>query len=194
MVSLARLRPFPDYAASGAIFPGEPMRRWLNRIALAAAVAGAMAATSADARAEVSGLVASGVGAFDFLHNYTAAEGRLEFRFAQSFFFLKPLIGVYFTDKGSVYAYGGFRVEIPVGRHFLIVPMAAVGDYEKGDGKDLGSHLEFKTGAEFDFVYPNGLRIGPVFDHVSNAGIAKKNPGEENLLLMISVPLDLVTR
>ena len=54
---------------------------------------------------------------------------------------------------------------------------------------ELGSHIEFKTGAEIDLVFANGIRIGPVFDHVSNAGIGKHNPGEENLLLMVSVPL-----
>ncbi|HVA12550.1 MAG TPA: acyloxyacyl hydrolase [Stellaceae bacterium] len=169
------------------------MRGWFSRVALAAAVIGTMAVASTEANAEIAGLVAGGLGAFDFLHNYTAAEGRLEFRFAQSFFYWKPLIGAYFTDRGSVYTYGGFRLELPVGRHILIVPMATVGDYEQGNGKDLGAHIEFKTGAEIDLVFANGVRVGPVFDHVSNAGIGRRNPGEENLLLMVSVPLGIVT-
>jgi lipid A 3-O-deacylase len=165
------------------------MRSWLSRIALATAVAGTMAVSAGGAKAEALGLVAGGLGAFDFLHNYTAAEGRLEFRFAQSIFFWKPLVGILATDKGSIYTYGGFRLELPIGKHILIVPMAAVGDYEHGGGKELGSHIEFKTGAEIDLVFANGVRIGPVFDHISNAGIGKHNPGEENLLLMVSVPL-----
>ena len=145
------------------------------------------------AKAEIGGYIAGGVGAFDFLHNYTAAEGRLEFRFAQSFFYLRPLVGTFFTTHGSVYTYGGFRVELPVGPHVLIVPVATVGDYEKGGGKDLGAHIEFKTGVEVDYVFDNGIRVGPAFDHVSNAGIGKKNPGEENLMLMVSVPLGILT-
>jgi hypothetical protein len=165
------------------------MRGWWGRIALATAVTGSMTVASSNAKAEIAGLVAGGLGAYDFLHNYTAAEGRLEFRFAQSFFFWKPLIGTFVTSKGAVYTYGGFRLELPIGKHILIVPMAAVGDYEKGGGKNLGSHIEFKTGAEIDLVFANGVRVGPVFDHVSNAGIGKHNPGEENLLLMVSVPL-----
>jgi lipid A 3-O-deacylase len=165
------------------------MRGWLSRVALATAVAGSMTVAAGNAKAEIAGLVAGGLGAYDFLHNYTAAEGRLEFRFAQSFFFWKPLVGIYATDKGSVYTYGGFRLELPIGKHILIVPMAAVGDYEKGGGKNLGSRFEFKTGAEIDLVFANGIRVGPVFDHISNAGISKRNPGEENLLLMVSVPL-----
>lgn len=165
---------------------------WLSRIGIATAIAGAIACSGGAAQADDLGLVAGGLGAFDFLHQYTAAEGRLEFRFAPSLFYFHPLIGTFFTNKGSVYTYGGFRLEIPVGRHFLILPMAAVGDYERGGGKDLGAHIEFKTGAEIDLVFANGLRVGPVFDHVSNAGIGKKNPGEENLLLMVSVPLGML--
>jgi lipid A 3-O-deacylase len=169
------------------------MRGWFGRIALAAAMAGTMVFASGTAQAELTGYVAGGLGAFDFLHNYTAAQGRLEFRFAPSLFFWHPLIGTFFTNRGSVYTYGGFRLELPVGRHILILPMATVGDYEKGAGKNLGSHIEFKTGAEVDLVFANGMRVGPVFDHVSNAGIGKKNPGEENLLLMVSVPLGMLT-
>ena len=166
------------------------MRGWLGRMAIAASIAASLLLPGAPAKAESRVLVTGGLGAFDFLHNYTAGEGRLEVRFAQSFLFLKPSIGTFFTNHGSVYTYFALRAEIPLGR-FMIVPIAAVGDYEKGNGKDLGSHVEFKTGAEFDYVFSNGLRVGPAFDHVSNAGIGKKNPGEENLLLMVTVPLGL---
>lgn len=169
------------------------MRGWWRRIACASALAGAVTVASNSARAEIGGYVTGGLGAFDFLHNYTAAEGRLEFRFAQSIFFWHPLVGTMFTSKGSVYTYGGFRLEIPVGKHVLILPIATVGDYEKGGGKDLGSHVEFKTGIEVNLVFANGVRVGPAFDHISNAGIGKKNPGEENLMLMVSVPLDMLT-
>ncbi|HLI22534.1 MAG TPA: acyloxyacyl hydrolase [Stellaceae bacterium] len=162
----------------------------MKRIAFAAAAIVTLAITTASgAKAEVAGFITGGLGAFDFLHNYTTAEGRLEFRFAYSLFFWHPLVGTFFTPKGSVYTYGGFRLELPVGKHILILPIATVGDYEKGAGKDLGSHIEFKTGAEIDLVFANGIRVGPAFDHVSNAGIGKKNPGEENLMMMMSVPL-----
>ena len=145
------------------------------------------------ARAQFGGSIAGGLGAFDFLHNNTAAEGRVEFRFDQRLLYLRPLVGTLFTDKGSVYAYGGFRLELPIGKHLVILPSAAVGYYEKGGGKDLGSHVEFKTGVEIDLAFANGIRVGPAFDHISNAGISKKNPGEENLMLMVSVPLGIIS-
>jgi hypothetical protein len=168
------------------------MSGW-RRLGVASVLAGAVMVASNSARAEFGGYVAGGAGAFDFLHNNTAAEGRLEFRFAQSLFYFHPLVGTFFTNKGSVYAYGGFRFELPIGKHVLILPNATVGYYEKGDGKDLGSHVEFKTGVEVDYVFDNGIRVGPAFDHVSNAGITKRNPGEENLMLMVSVPLGMIS-
>ncbi len=173
------------------------MRGKVGRAALAIGLAMAILGFAPTVRASTLGYVAAGAGAFDFDHSRTtAAEGRVEYRFGQSLFFpfLKPLIGTYFTSQGSVYLYGGFRAELPVGPHILIVPMAAVGDYEKGNGKNLGSHVEFKTGVEVDWVFDNGIRVGPLFDHVSNAGISKTNPGQENLLLMVSVPLDFIAR
>ena len=172
---------------------GISMQGWWRRIAFASALAGAVTVAHHPAKAEIGGYITGGLGAFDVLHNYTAAEGRLEFRFAQDILWWHPLLGTMFTSKGSVYTYGGFRLEIPVGKHLLILPIATVGDYEKGNGKDLGSHVEFKTGIEVDLVFANGVRVGPAFDHISNAGIGKKNPGEENLVLMVSVPLGILT-
>lgn len=159
---------------------------------LASVLASAIAVVSNPARAEFGGYVAGGLGVFDFLHNNTAGAGRVEFRFEQSLLYWHPLVGTMITNRGSIYTYGGFRLEIPVGKHLLILPSATVGDYEKGNGKDLGSHIEFKTGVEIDLVFANGIRVGPAFDHISNAGLTKKNPGEENLMLMVSVPLGMI--
>lgn len=173
------------------------MRGKVGRAVLAIGLTAAILGFAPTVRAAILGYVSVGAGSYDFDHSRTtAAEGRIEYRFAQSLFFpfLKPLIGTYFTSQGSVYLYGGFRAEFPVGRHILIVPMAAVGDYEKGNGKNLGSHVEFKTGVEVDWVFDNGIRVGPLFDHVSNAGLTKTNPGQENLMLMVSVPLDIIVR
>jgi hypothetical protein len=168
------------------------MRGNFGRLALAAGAALCLVFTGSGAKADSQLGITAGVGAFDFLHNHTAAEGRFELRFGQSLFFVKPLVGVFVTTKGSVYTYGGFRAEFAIGKHFMIIPVAAVGDYEKGGGKDLGSHIEFKTGIEFDYVMDNGIKFGPAFDHVSNAGIDKTNPGEENLMLMVTVPFGLI--
>lgn len=168
------------------------MRGWFGRMVVAGSIAAAVILAHTAARAQSRVLVTGGLGAFDFIHNYTAPEGRLELRFAESFFYIKPSVGTFFTTKGSVYTYFALRGEIPLGPHFLLIPIEAVGDYQKGGGKDLGSHIEFKSGAELDYVFADGVRVGPAFDHVSNAGIGRKNPGEENLLMMFTAPLGVL--
>jgi hypothetical protein len=168
------------------------MRGWFGRMIVAGSIAASVILANTAAQAQSRVLITGGAGAFDFIHNYTAPEGRLELRFAESFFYIKPSVGTFFTTKGSVYTYFALRGEIPLGPHFLLIPIEAVGDYEKGNGKDLGSHIEFKSGAELDLVLADGIRIGPAFDHVSNAGIGKKNPGEENLLMMFTAPLGVL--
>jgi lipid A 3-O-deacylase len=159
------------------------------RDAATAAVAAALALASSPSRADDPGLAAVGLGAFDFDHNHPAGELRAEYRFAQGFYFIKPVIGAFGTTRRSVYAYGGLRADIVLYDHYVIMPVATVGYYDKGNGKDLGSRLEFKTGVEFAWRFDNAMRLGIAFDHISNAGITKRNPGTENLLLVYSLPL-----
>jgi hypothetical protein len=69
------------------------------------------------------------------------------------------------------------------------MPVAAAGYFHRGAGKDLGSHLEFKTGLELAYRFDDMSRIGIAFDHISNAGLTKRNPGTESLLLTYSIPI-----
>jgi len=159
--------------------------------ALAALVAapGARANWADDLAGKDPGLLTVGAGVFDFLHNYKAAEGRVEYQFAHGYYFVKPVVGAFGTNKGSVFGYAGFDFDLHIGKHFAIVPTATMGYYRKGSGKDLGEAFEFKTGARFDYRFNDASRIGLAFDHISNAGFSKKNPGEENILIEISFPI-----
>ena len=58
----------------------------------------------------------------------------------------------------------------------------------RGGGKDLGGHVEFKTGGEIAYRFDDDSRLGFLFDHISNAGIYTKNPGVESAMLMYSIP------
>jgi hypothetical protein len=160
---------------------------------LAAAVVAIAALLGAcgGARADDTPLLGLGVGGYDIIGNNgkAATQFRGEYRFGTGIFFIKPLIGAFITTDRTVYAYGGLRADIPIGNHVIIMPVAAVGYWDRGDGKDLGSHLEFKTGAELAWRFDDSSRLGIAFDHISNAGITQRNPGEENLLLVYSLPL-----
>jgi lipid A 3-O-deacylase len=142
------------------------------------------------ATAEEPNLLAVGLGAYNVLHRDKEAQLRLEDRFSYRFLhIIRPVVGALVTNKGSAYGYGGFRFDAEIGRHFVIMPEAVVGYWEKGGGKDLGGHIEFKTGGEFAYRFDNDARLGLLFDHISNAGIYRKNPGVESLLLVYSIPL-----
>jgi lipid A 3-O-deacylase len=177
---------------------GEKSRmtgRWVAGLgALLAAMWLGTANVHADWLADVTGptepgLLSLGGGMYDFLHNHKAGEGRVEYDFAHGFYFVKPMIGIFGTNKKSAFAYAGFNLDLHFGRHFVLVPNAAVGYYHQGNGKNLGEAFEFKTGARFDYRFEDASRIGIAFDHISNAGLSKTNPGEENILLMFSLPL-----
>jgi lipid A 3-O-deacylase len=157
--------------------------------AAAGALAAAILLAPSLARADDPGLLAIGAGAIDFDHKQPAAEFRAEYRFAQGFYFIKPIAGVLGTTRGSVYVYGGLRADFIFAQHYVLMPVAAVGYFDRGNGKDLGSHTEFKTGVEFAYRFDNAARVGLAFDHISNAGITRVNPGTESLMVMVSLPL-----
>jgi hypothetical protein len=155
----------------------------------AAAMAAALVLVPAFARAADDPLLfAIGAGDIDFDHNHPAGEMRGELRFAQGYWNIKPLVGVFGTSRGATYVYFGLRYDFIFADHYVIMPDAAFGWYHRGDGKNLGSPAEFKTGVEFAYRFDNAARIGIAFDHISNAGLTQTNPGTEQLLLMLSWP------
>jgi len=134
-----------------------------------------------------------GVGAFDIpIHRgaVTTAEGRVEFRYGQKFFYIGPAIGVLGNAKGGVYGYGGFYGDIAFGR-FVVTPLAAVGAYSKGDGPDLGGTLEFRPSINAAYEFGDRSRLGVQIAHISNAGIYHRNPDDNELLVTYGIPLRL---
>jgi len=166
-----------------------------GRAAAAAVMLGlCLALAPRAARAQDPSFIAVGAGVYDVLHDFKAAQGRLEFRFADRFLFIKPVVGVLFTSKGSVMGYGGIRIDLYLGSHFVVTPNEAVGGFYRGNGKNLGSTIEFKTGAEFAYRFEDHSRLGLQFDHISNAGVGRRNPGTESLVLFWSFPIGAMQR
>ena len=156
----------------------------------AAALALTLLAAPGAARAEGPSLLALGAGAYDVLHGHTEAQLRLEYRFAQSFLWvIQPLVGAFGTTDGTFFGYAGIRIELPLGDHIVLIGDTAAGYWHHGRGLDLGNPIEFKSGVELAYRFAGQSRLGVAFDHISNAGIAKINPGIESLLLVYSYPL-----
>jgi lipid A 3-O-deacylase len=135
-----------------------------------------------------------GAGAFNISpsnHSFSQTSAQLqgEYRFGDVLWIVAPFVGLMGTSAGGFYGYAGFGFDVNFGSNWVITPSIAGGYYYRGDGTNLGSWWEFRSGAEFDYRFENRSRLGIAFYHVSNAGLAKSNQGEQALLLVYSVPL-----
>ncbi len=134
-------------------------------------------------------LLTLGVGGYNVLHQDKDAVFRGEYRFGAQLFYIRPIAGVEVNTSGGVYAYGGFGINLALTDHIVLFPSGAFGYWDRGDGKNLGAHEEFRTGAEIAYRFDDASRIGVTFHHISNAGITQRNPGVEEALLEYSIPL-----
>jgi len=120
--------------------------------------------------------------------NSLSTEFRLEYLSHLKWRKIHPLIGASMTTKKQVYAYTGISLVLSRS-YFVLAPNLAVGYYYKGDGKDLGFPIEFRTGVELAIRFKNQIRVGSHFSHTSNASLSSKNPGLETLIFFIAIPI-----
>ncbi|HWB47769.1 MAG TPA: acyloxyacyl hydrolase [Stellaceae bacterium] len=139
--------------------------------------------------------LALGAGAFDFTpndnHPDSTTQGLFsgEFHFGDLLWIVSPMVGVQVSTQGSTYLYGGFGFDINFTPNWVLTPNGAFGWYERGSGTNLGSAAEFRTGAELDYKFDDQSRLGVTVHHISNAGIGKYNPGEQQIMLVYQLPL-----
>ena len=100
-----------------------------------------------------------------------------------------PTAGVMAGAQGSLYVYGGFRADFPLGRQWIFSPGWAAGLYHRSDKFDLGGPLEFRTSLELAYRLRDGSRLGVCLYHLSNAGLFTRNPGSESLVVTYSAGL-----
>ena len=98
---------------------------------------------------------------------------------------LVPAFGAMATEDETYYGSGGFALVIPLGAHWGLVPEVGAGYYERGDGKNLGGEIEFRSGLEVTYRPNDALHVGVGFYHLSNAGIYEVNPGVNSLLFTV---------
>ena len=123
-----------------------------------------------------------------------AADFRLEYRFGKSllefiepYAKLKPWVGAEATSDGSLYGVGGILIDVPLGP-FVFTPSFGAGLYAQGDGKDLGSVLEFRSQLEVGYEFENQSRFTVGYSHISNADISETNPGTNILSVYYHIP------
>lgn len=179
--------------------PTPSPRRHASRPALpvvwvlaALLLAGAAGPAPASAEDLVDGFALGG-GVFAVLDTERSAEGGFELRLrtllegtSERPWVLRPAVGAMATTDETLYGYAGFRLELPVGERWLVVPQTAAGSYGRGDGKNLGGSVQFRSGLEIAYRVNPESTVGAVFYHLSNAGLERPNPGSESLVVFWS--------
>ena len=94
---------------------------------------------------------------------------------------LSPITGGFLTENNAFYLYTGAQAEYDLGL-FTITPSFAPGYYNSGDGKDLGSALEFKSEIQVSLDLSDSTELGISYNHISNASLGDKNPGANSYM------------
>ena len=97
----------------------------------------------------------------------------------------KPITGGFITGNNSAYFYTGIEAQYGLGP-LKILPSFAPGYYEKGDGKDLGSVLEFKSELKVGLDIFENSKLSYSYSHISNNDWGETNPGTDNQQITFS--------
>ena len=97
----------------------------------------------------------------------------------------KPISGAFITGNSSVYLYTGIEGQSGAGP-LKILPSFSPGYYEKGDGIDLGSVLEFKSEIKVGFDFFENATLSYSYSHISNNDWGDTNPGTDNQQITFS--------
>ena len=94
---------------------------------------------------------------------------------------LSPITGVLLTADSAAYIYTGVQAQYNLGM-INFTPSFAPGLYRKGNGKDLGHILEFKSELQISVDYVSNSQLGFSYNHLSNASLGTKNPGANSYM------------
>ena len=93
-----------------------------------------------------------------------------------------PITGGFITENSAAYVYTGVEWNYAMGDKIKFTPSFVPGLYHKGDGKDLGHALEFKTEVQLSYSISESTNLGMSYNHISNASLGDKNPGANSYM------------
>jgi len=167
---------------------------WIVGAAVAASMAAAIAARADEAYGANYGLhdptyLVIGAGSWEVARgNLSTGEADLTLRPAHHWWLLKPELGLVVAGDGDVLAFAGPLFEYYLTPALVGTVSTSVGTWA-GGGFNLGSRVEFHSGAELAWRFADESRLGFGFYHTSNADLTKRNPGSESALLEYSLPI-----
>ena len=94
---------------------------------------------------------------------------------------LSPITGAMITADNATYFYTGIQAQYKIGK-ISLTPSFTPGIYEKGNGKDLGHVVEFKSEVQLSLNLFENSQFGMSYNHISNASLGEKNPGANSYM------------
>ena len=94
---------------------------------------------------------------------------------------LSPITGAMITADNAIYFYTGIQAQYKIGK-INLTPSFTPGIYEKGNGKDLGHVVEFKSEVQLSLNLFENSQFGMSYNHISNASLGDKNPGANSYM------------
>jgi hypothetical protein len=96
-----------------------------------------------------------------------------------------PLAGVMINTHDAVHVRFGFGLTVEIAERWDASLSGAAGYYHRGDSKELGKGLEFRSAVDISYELNSRTRLALTLGHLSNAGLSKLNPGVETLSLTL---------
>ncbi|HET8807346.1 MAG TPA: acyloxyacyl hydrolase [Methylophaga sp.] len=134
--------------------------------------------------------IALSAGAFEVFESDSNAEIGAEYRFSPQSWDLIPAVGLNANSDGGYWAHAGLRYDFALSENWLLTPQLALVAYQDGGGTDLGSGFLFRSGLELGYRLSPSSKLSMTLYHMSNANLAKNNPGSESLIISYSFTLD----
>jgi hypothetical protein len=127
-----------------------------------------------------------------------AVDYRLEYRFGTSLISwtepyakIKPFVGFEGTSEWGAFGLGGILADIPIGP-LIFTPSFGIGLYSQGNGRDLGSLVEFRSQVELGYRFDNEIRVSVAYSHISNANLTDLNPGVDIVSAYLHIPTKML--
>ena len=118
-------------------------------------------------------------------------EFYVRYQFGHQFGPFNPTVGVSIAEGGETWVGVGQTYTHNFGRSPWYAQLHAMpGLYFDNGGFDLGGAVEFRSGIEIGYENRAGWRYGLSYDHRSNAGIYRDNPGVETVQFRVTIPLE----
>lgn len=126
-------------------------------------------------------------GRFDSFDGDDALAANLEWRSGTKYHFIGPAIGLLANTDGGIFGYGAIYADFAVGPMAINLSWGA-GGYDRGDSRNLGGVFQFIENLTLAYRFDGGWRTGVRYQHISNADLHKKNPGNDSIFLSFSYP------